>query len=119
MTIGPQDLDLAVGQTSVASITGVMSNGSIAQQAELNAVQWTSDNDSVVTVDHASITGVGAGSASVTAQSGALSATMSVEVVASQSGVAAVVGLEHGEGTGDDCYAAAVVDRSHHRQHAA
>ncbi len=80
MSVLPNALALQVGQVLTATVTGVMSNGASAAPAALQGVQWTTADHSIAIVDHATITAVGPGTTTISAEAGGLRAEVSVSV---------------------------------------
>ena len=80
VSVLPNALALQVGQVLTATVTGVMSNGTSAAPAALQGVQWTTADHSIAIVDHATITAVGPGTTTISAEAGGLRAEVSVSV---------------------------------------
>ena len=80
LTLAPSSLTLAPGQSLKLTATGTYSDGSTKDLS--TSVSWTSSQPSKVTVDSTGLaTGVKAGTCTVTAQSGSLSASIRASVV--------------------------------------
>ena len=84
VSVGPQNLQLNVNQQATMSATGTYSDGS--QKTITSGVTWSSSNSSSVSVGQTSgqVTGVGIGSATISASAGscaACSGSTSVTVV--------------------------------------
>ena len=83
--VHPPTLSLALGQSTTATVTGVMSDGSAATPAVLGGVLWSSADRDVASVQGAIITATGAGSTTVSAQAGGLKAAVVVSVAPTSS----------------------------------
>ena len=91
VSVLPNALALQVGQVLTATVTGVMSNGASAAPAALQGVQWTTADHSIAIVDHATITAVGPGTTTISAEAGGLRAEVSVSVSGTMASYAGVV----------------------------
>jgi hypothetical protein len=89
LSVRPQSMTLMVGQSAAATLSGVMSDGSVASSAVLNGVKWTSADSAVAAIDDSVVSAIGTGSTTLTAQAGDLRTTIGVTVVAPSSSVAA------------------------------
>jgi hypothetical protein len=79
VTVGPTGFNLPVGSTQQMTATGTYNDGST--KTLTSGVVWTSSNGNVATVSSSGkLTGVAAGTATITAQSGTITGTASITV---------------------------------------
>jgi hypothetical protein len=79
VTVGPTGFNLPVGSTQQMTVTGTYNDGST--KTLTSGVVWTSSDGSVATVSSSGkVTGVAAGTATITAQSGTITGTASITV---------------------------------------
>ena len=77
LRVSPPRVKLNVGQVEVITVTGTMSDGTRASAAVLAGVAWTTSARSVATVSGGVVDGVGTGTATITAQAGEASGSVS------------------------------------------
>jgi Protein kinase domain/Bacterial Ig-like domain (group 2) len=82
LDLTPTSVPLTVGQTYQLSPAGTMSDASPAPPVVLAGLAWTSSDAAVVAVSDGRLVANGPGTATVTAQAGALHASATVSVVA-------------------------------------
>ena len=79
VTVGPTGFNLPVGSTQQMTATGTYNDGST--KTFTSGVVWTSSDGSVATVSSSGqVTGIAAGTATITAQSGTITGTASITV---------------------------------------
>ena len=79
VTVGPTGFNLPVGSTQQMTATGTYNDGST--KTLTSGVVWTSSDGNVATVSSSGqVTGVAAGTATITAQSGTITGTASITV---------------------------------------
>src|ERR1700737_1808517 len=79
VTVGPPGFNLPVGSTQQMTVTGTYNDGST--KTLTSGVVWTSSDGNVATVSSSGkVTGVAAGTATITAQSGTITGTASITV---------------------------------------
>jgi serine/threonine protein kinase len=94
LILTPSTIVLAAGQTRLVSLAGTMSDGTAATPAVLTNVSWHTSAAAVATASKDTVYGLKAGTATITAQAGSLSATVNVTVVPSgQSSGSSTYGL--------------------------
>jgi hypothetical protein len=85
LTVRPQMLHLAAAATAQLTLSGVLSNGKPAPSAIVSAAAWTSADPAVAIIDPAGkVTATGPGATYLTAQIGAVHATVTITVPGSQ-----------------------------------
>jgi hypothetical protein len=81
LSLSPPAIQIAPGQTTQLTLSGLMSDGTSAAKAALSGVVWSTGNPAVATVNSRGVvTGNSPGETSVTAQVGDIRATMTVTV---------------------------------------
>ncbi len=79
--IEASETEMKVGEEIELSITGKMSDGSIAPESELEGVEWISSDEEKATVDNEGrVTGIKAGEVTITARVGELEDTVEITV---------------------------------------
>uniref|UniRef100_UPI00192AE998 Ig-like domain-containing protein n=1 Tax=Sporosalibacterium faouarense TaxID=516123 RepID=UPI00192AE998 len=82
ITIDSTDIQLEVGEQSQLSVKGIMNDGSSVPSTELEGVTWNSSNEGIVDINSSGLMeGISAGTATITAQKGNLSDSISVTVI--------------------------------------
>ena len=82
LSIIPSSMSLAVGQQAGLTLLGTMNDKSAATRAELEGVVWSSDRPQIALVEDGVVAAVSSGTATVTAQAGALSVRSTIDVAA-------------------------------------
>ena len=83
LSVSRGSLSLTEGQSATLTLSGKMSDGTAAPHAALQGVAWSSVNSKIASVANGTVTAVGSGATTVTAQAGFLTESVDVKVTGS------------------------------------